>query len=142
MGPETGRTRRQTRYTARYRDVRGAVRSAGTYRSERDAVRAWHRAEEKISLGRVGDPKRGRRTLAHYAENEWFPNHLIEATTRESYRYLLNRYVLPGLGHLRMIELLPFHIREWIFELQTIYGRGRRPSAKPRSCSTRSSRLR
>ncbi|MGQ0631652.1 MAG: tyrosine-type recombinase/integrase [Sporichthyaceae bacterium] len=110
------------RFTARYRDLRGAVRSAGTYRTEKEAARAWHGAEECLSLGRVGDPKRGRQTLAQFVETEWFPNHLIEATTRENYRYLLNRYVLPGLGHMRMVELLPFHVREWVGELQTGYG--------------------
>ncbi len=112
----------KARYTATYRDVRGAERSAGTFRTEREAVRAWHRAEDGLSLGRVGDPKRGRQTLSTYVETEWFPNHLIEATTRENYRYLLNRYVLPGLGHVRMVELLPAHVREWIGELQTTYG--------------------
>ncbi|WP_019873299.1 tyrosine-type recombinase/integrase [Sporichthya polymorpha] len=110
------------RFIAVYRDVRGNERSAGTYRTEREAVRAWHEAEQNLSLGQVDDPKRGRQTLARYVEAEWFPNHVIEATTRENYRYLLNRYVLPGLGHLRMVELLPFHVREWIAELQSTYG--------------------
>jgi hypothetical protein len=35
---------------------------------------------------------------AAYVENEWFPNHVIEATTRENYRYILDRYLLPELG--------------------------------------------
>ena len=117
----TGQDRRP-RYTATYRDVRGEERSAGTYRTEREAVRAWHRAEEAMSQGRVGDPKRSRQTLSQYVETTWFPNHLIEATTREKYRYLLDRYVLPELGHLRLAELLPGHIREWIVELQKTYG--------------------
>jgi integrase len=85
-------------------------------------VRAWHRAEESLSLGRVGDPKRSRQTLASYVETEWFANHVIEATTRENYRYLLNRYVLPGLGHIRMSELMPHQVRAWVGELQTDYG--------------------
>ncbi len=110
------------RYTATYRDVRSAERSAGTYRTEREAVRAWHRAEEALSLGRVGDPKRSRQTLSYYAETVWFPNHLIEATTREKYRYMLDRYVLPELGHIRLVELLPSHVREWIGELQKVHG--------------------
>lgn len=124
MGRVKARTGRdgKVRYTATYKDVRGGERSAGTYGSEREAVRAWHRAEEGRTLGRVGDPKRGRQTLLHFVETQWFPNHVIEATTRENYRYLLNRYVLPGLGHIRMVELLPYHVREWVGELQTAYG--------------------
>jgi integrase len=106
------------RYIARYRDVRGAVRSAGTYRTEKEAVRAWHQAEQDLSVGKIGDPKRGRQTLAHYVETEWFPHHQVELTTRENYRYVLNRYVLPSLGRVRMAELLPHHVREWVSELQ------------------------
>ena len=113
---------RGTRYVAVYRDVRRAKRSAGSYRTEKEAIRAWHKAEENLSVGRVGDPKRSRQTLSTYVEAEWFPNHLIELTTRENYRYLLNRYVLPGLGHVRMAELLPHHVREWVTELQRDYG--------------------
>ena len=108
----------KARYTATYRDLRGSERSAGTYRTEKEAARAWHLAEEALSLGRVGDPKRGRQTLSVYVEKEWFPNHVIEASTREKYRYLLDRYVLPGLGHIRMVELLPHQVREWISEMQ------------------------
>lgn len=113
---------RGTRYIAKYRDVRGAKRSAGTYRTEKDAIRGWHKAEESLSVGKVGDPKRSRQTLTHYVEFEWFPNHLIELTTRENYRYLLNKYVLPGLGHIRMVEILPHHVREWIADLPRNYG--------------------
>ncbi|WP_019873989.1 tyrosine-type recombinase/integrase [Sporichthya polymorpha] len=113
---------RGTRFIAVYRDVRGAKRSAGTYRSEKEAIKAWHRAEEGLSVGKVGDPKRSRQTLARYAEAEWFPNHVIELTTRENYRYLLNRYVLPGLGHIRMVELIPHHVREWIADLHNEHG--------------------
>jgi integrase len=112
----------KTRHTGLYRDLRGAERSAGTFRTEREAVRACVRAEEGLSLGKVGDPKRSRQTLATYVETEWFPNHMIEATTRENYRYVLNRHVLPGLGHMRMIEILPFHVREWVLDLQRTYG--------------------
>ena len=118
-----------TRYVAVYRDLRGAERSAGTFRTAREAVRAWHRAEEDLAAGRVGDPRRSRQTLATYAETEWFPNHQIEATTRENYRYLLNRYVLPGLGHMRMAELLPHHVREWVVELERTYA-ARRPTVR------------
>lgn len=74
------------RYTAVFRDVRGAQRSAGTFKTEKEAFRAAVKAEEGLSLGKIGDPKRSRQTLRDYVENEWFPNHLVEATTRENYR--------------------------------------------------------
>ncbi len=86
--------------------------------SRRAANRAWQRAESDLTTGRLGDLKRGRQTLRHYVEKEWFPNHVIEAKTRENYTYILNRYILPELGSMRMVEILPGHIREWVGVLQ------------------------
>src|SRR3982751_6519961 len=94
-------------YTAMYRDLRGRKRSAGTFTSEREANRAWQRAEAALASGRMADPRRGRQTVRMYVEHEWFPNHVMEATTRESYRYILDRYLLPALGNLRMVDMLP-----------------------------------
>lgn len=115
-------TKAGSRYTAVYRDIRGRLRSAGTFTTQRQAERAWQRAEADLSVGRIGDPRRGRQLLQDYIEGEWFPHHVIEATTRESYRYLLDRYVLPELGSMRMAEILPGHVREWVLRLQTIHG--------------------
>lgn len=88
----------KVRFRANYRDRRGRQRSAGTFTSERRAERAWQRAERDQEAGRIGDPNRGRQLLRVYVEQEWFPNHVIEATTRENYQYALNRYILPELG--------------------------------------------
>ncbi len=105
------------RYTAVYRDLRGRERSAGTFRSQREANRAWQRAESELLAGRIGDPRRGRKTVREYAETEWFPNHVMEARTRETYRYVLDRYVLPHFGDLRMVDVLPNEVCEWITRL-------------------------
>jgi integrase len=110
------------RYTAIYRDVRGRLRSAGTYSTSKQADKAWQRAEAELAAGKIGDPQRGRRKLERYVEEEWFPNHVIEDSTRENYRYVLDKYLLPELGTMRMAEILPSHIREWITTLQTKYG--------------------
>ena len=119
----------RVQFTAVYRDLRGRQRSAGTFTSRRAANRAWQKAETGLLMGHVGDPKRGRQTLRHYVETEWFPNHVIEAKTRESYTYLLNRYILPELGSMRMIDILPGHVREWVGDLQRKYG-ARPPSIR------------
>jgi len=50
----------------------------------------------------------------------WFPHHVLEARTRENYTYLLNRYILPELGDIRMVELLPSHVREWVVRMQQV----------------------
>ncbi|HCT75225.1 MAG TPA: integrase [Micromonosporaceae bacterium] len=115
--PRTGEDGRKL-YMAVYRDLKGKQRSAGTFERKRDANRAWHKAESEIAAGKVGDPKRGRQTFRRYVEEEWFPNHIIEATTREGYTYTLNRYVLPEFGSMRMVEILPGHVREWIVRMQ------------------------
>ena len=112
-------------FLAAYRDLKGRQRSAGTFTGRRAANRAWQKAETALLAGRIGDPKRGRQTLRHYVESEWFPNHVIEAKTRENYTYLLNRYILPELGSMRMVDILPGHVREWVGTLQG--DRGARP---------------
>src|SRR5262245_44753043 len=115
--PRPGRDGK-VRYMAAYRDLKGKQRSAGTFDRKRDANRAWQKAEADIAAGKVSDPKRGRQTFRRYVEEEWFPNHIIEATTREGYGYVLNRYLLPEFGPRKMVEILPGHVREWIVGLQ------------------------
>jgi len=106
------------RYTAVYVDLRGSERSAGTFGSERAASRAWHDAEAELRQGRVGDPARGRQTFRKYVEERWLPNHVLEPTTREKYTYYLGAHILPALGPMRMADIFPEHIREWIARMQ------------------------
>jgi hypothetical protein len=73
------------RFQARYIDVKGSRRSAGTFSTEKAAIRAWQRAEDKIAEGRLGDPRRGRQKFQIYVLDEWLPHHQIEARTRETY---------------------------------------------------------
>jgi integrase len=106
------------RYTATYVDLRGSIRSAGTFASEKAADRAWQKAEVELRQGRVGDPARGRQTLRTYVEERWLPNHVLEPTTREKYTYYLGAYIYPALGPMRMADIFPEHIREWITRMQ------------------------
>jgi integrase len=115
--PRVGKSGKM-RYTAYYIDIRGMERSAGTYGSEKLANRAWQKAEVEVAAGKVGDPRRGRQTFRRYVEVEWFPNHQLEATTRQTYTYLVDRYILPELGPMRMVDILPFHVRSWVVKLQ------------------------
>ena len=82
------------RYTAYYDDARGRRRSAGTFATRKDADRAWQRAEALQAAGRPGD-RRARICFRDYVTLQWFPNHVLEPTTRESYRYNLDRHILP-----------------------------------------------
>jgi hypothetical protein len=98
-------------YTAYYWDVRGKERSAGTYTSQKDADDAWQAAEVKVREGRATDLRRGRQKFRMYVEEEWFPNHRLELRARENYTYYLNRHIIDWFGPMRMIEILPSHVR-------------------------------
>jgi integrase len=106
------------RYRACYRDVRGQIQSAGTFSSKRDADKAWQRAETKLAEGRLNDPRRGRQTFHRYVTEEWLPHHVMEATTREAYTYQIGKHILPWFGTMRMNEIMPAHVREWVTDLQ------------------------
>jgi integrase len=106
------------RYRACYRDVRGRIQAAGTFSSKRDADRARQKAEAGLSEGRLGDPRRGRQTFRRYVTEEWLPHHVMEITTREAYTYQLNKHIMPWFGPMRMNEIMPSHVREWVTHLQ------------------------
>jgi integrase len=106
------------RYTAYYLDLKGSERSAGTYPNLKEADRAWQRAQVKLSEGRIGDPARGRMTFQLYVEDTWLPNHVIEASTRQSYTYSLYKHIMPEFGPMRMVDILPAHVREWVSRLK------------------------
>jgi integrase len=105
------------RYTAYYLDMRGHERSAGTFSNKKESDKAWQRHETKVAAGRAGDPRRGRQTFAVYVVDEWLPNHMIELRTRENYTYYLDKVIVPHFGPMKMIEILPSHVREWVAQL-------------------------
>ena len=108
----------KVRHAALYRDVKGRQRSAGTFATERQADKAWQRAEAAIGLGRVADPRRGRQTFQSYVVGTWLPSHEMEATTRQKYTYTLHRHILPEFGPMRMVDIMPEHVREWVTALK------------------------
>jgi integrase len=119
MGYSRIRTGRdgKPRYTAYYWDIRGRERSAGTFGNKKGADKAWQRQETKVAEGRAGDPKRGRQTFERYVRVEWLPAHVMELRTRENYTYYLDRRIIPEFGPMRMVEILPAHVREWVTKL-------------------------
>jgi hypothetical protein len=106
------------RYQALYDDVKGHRRSAGTFATRDASDKAWQRAELRMSEGRMGNPSRGRQRFRRYVLEEWLPNHEMEDRTRENYSYYLVRHILPWFGHMRMIEVMPSDVREWITRLK------------------------
>jgi hypothetical protein len=106
------------RYTAVYHDLRGECRSAGTFANKKDANTAWQRAEAKVAEGRLNDPRRGRQTFHRYVTEEWLPHHVMEVTMREAYTYQIGKHILPWFGPMKMNEIMPAHVREWVTDLQ------------------------
>src|SRR3954454_13672879 len=104
-------------HTGMYRDIKNRERSAGTFPSKREAMRAAQRRESEVDAGRIADPKRGRQTLAAYVETVWLPTHVIEESTRQSYVYVIREHVRPHLGTMRMKDIMPWHVRDWISAL-------------------------
>ena len=84
----------------------------------RRADRAWQKAEIHLGEGHVGDPGRGRQAFRKYVEERWLPNHMLEPTTREKHTYYLYAHIIPELGPIRMIDIFPEQIREWISKMQ------------------------
>ncbi|MFD0636427.1 tyrosine-type recombinase/integrase [Catenulispora yoronensis] len=111
-------TKGTIRYIACYRDIRGKTRSAGTYSTETQAERAWQKAENDLAAGRIGDPKRGRQRFEVYVTGTWFPNHGMELSTRQNYHYLISKHLMPQFGSMRMVDILPEHVREWLTAMQ------------------------
>ncbi len=106
------------RYQALYDDVKGQRRSAGTFATEALATRAWQRAEDRQADGRGSDTRRTRQRFRRYVEEVWLPHHEMEARTRETYTYYLDKHILPVFGGMRMNEIQPADVREWIADLK------------------------
>lgn len=104
----------KTRFVALYRDLRGRQRSAGTFPTEKQADKAWQRTEALVESGKLGDLRRGRQTFQHYVLETWLPAHQIELSTRERYTYMIGKHLMPQFGPMRMIDVLPEHVRDWI----------------------------
>jgi site-specific recombinase XerD len=106
------------KYQALYDDVKGRRRSAGTFTTTEQATRAWQRAEDRQADGRGSDTRRTRQRFRRYVEERWLPHHEMEARTRETYTYYLERHILPVFGSMRINEIQPADVREWVTDLK------------------------
>ena len=62
----------------------------------------------------MGDPRRGRQTFGRYYEDQWLPHHVVEISTRQGYTYQIKKHILEWFGPMKMNEILPSHVREWV----------------------------
>lgn len=107
------------RFQATYRDVKGQQRALGTFATKAQADRAWQRAEEDQAEGRRRVDRRGSQRLGGYVVDEWLPNHQMEARTRETYTYYIERHILPAFSGMKLVAVMPIDVRRWVVDLKT-----------------------
>lgn len=123
---------RNGRYTGLYRDRSGKQRSAGTFTTEKEALKAA-RGEEALAARptpvQAPSTKRGRITVSGYFP-KWLEGHRLKPTSRASYEAHGVR-IVRELGHKTLAELEPADIRAFIRRLEKI-----RASATVCNCMT------
>lgn len=115
---------RGTTYTGCYRDPDGRERSAGSFPSRREALRAAHREEQRVLSGSWHDASQGEITFFDYVEKEWLPHKHLEVTTRASYVSYLNKQFYPAFGKKKLNKISPMVIQDWV---TTAYDEGLSP---------------
>jgi integrase len=109
----TGSAGRPT-YMACYRDARGLTRSAGTFSTKREATAAAAQAEALLAQGRLSGADVGKLPFKKYVDEVWFPHHVLEPSTREGYRYTIDKHLMPFFGAMRTNRILASNVREWV----------------------------
>lgn len=104
----------QRRHTGYYRDPEGKTRSAGTFPSQRAALRAAQRCDARVEDGSWLNRQAGRITFRRYVEDVWWPSRHLEASTKAGYRSYLDRHFLPFFGDLSMAAILPSTVQSWV----------------------------
>lgn len=102
------------RFQASYTGPDGRVHKApSTFATKIDAE-GWIAAERrKIDLGTWGAVERSHGvTLGEYSER-WLEQRQLRPRTKQLYRSLLDRLILPELGDVKLAKLTPAQVREW-----------------------------
>lgn len=105
---------RGTTWAAVYRDATGAIRHVGTFPTKKAADKAWQRAEARRDEGRITVSRHGGMTFQTYVDEKWLPHHVVEPTTKEGYRYSINRHLMPFFGPMKLVDVTAPRVREWV----------------------------
>lgn len=113
--------KRGQRYTGLYRDASGKQKSAGTYDTEREALKAAEHAEALANppqpIEAHSGTRRGKPTIAGYGPVA-IAGAKLEATSRETYSHLL-KHVTRELGGFTLVELTPADVRAFARKLES-----------------------
>jgi integrase len=108
----TVRRRSSGRWQAIY-DRESVTHSAGTFNSKADALACLAAIETDLHRGAWIHPQLGKSTVAEFA-NEWLDQRSdLAYRTKELYRYLLDRHILPALGPISLVALSSSKARSW-----------------------------
>ncbi len=135
-----GRARRQSggsirrlksgRWQARVRErATGRYVTLGTFVTKADADAALTTAKRDVLHGGFVAPERGRVTLAEYADDGLEHHPTLAPSTRNLYRNLLDRHLLPHLGGAALGDIEPTTIERWYGTLGTTTTPGQRAKA-------------
>lgn len=105
---------RGTSYWGLYRDPDGKTKSAGSFTSKREALRAANREEQNVLRGAWQDMKLGRITFKQYVEKEWLPSKHLEASTKAAYTSYLDKHFYPAFGDRQLGHVTPSVVQDWV----------------------------
>ena len=101
------------RVQVRYTGPDGSRRTAPQTFSTKTLARRWLAlVEADIARGVWRDPEAGIEPLRTYAAR-WVAERDLSERTRELYRGLLNRQIVPILGDLDLLAITPAKVRSW-----------------------------
>ncbi|AGZ39592.1 tyrosine-type recombinase/integrase [Actinoplanes friuliensis] len=103
-------------WRARWRGPDGTLESEPGFQTEKAALKYGRDQEAAIRARRYVDPRGGRMTVTEWV-NIWFPALDLEPSTLDSYRYLLEVFVLPEFGDSTLMSLTNEGIAKWEMKL-------------------------
>jgi integrase len=101
---------RGNRWQARY-TVNGKQYSK-MFNTKTDARQFLAKVHADIVRGAWIDPRRGRITLADYAEH-WVASRNLRPRTEQEYQRILRLHILPKLGKIALSQMTPAMVRTW-----------------------------
>jgi integrase len=91
----------------------GRRHSAGTFATKADAHAHLSIVEADIRRNSWIDPSAGEVTVKRYAYKWLEQRHDLSVRTRDLYRYVLDRHIIPHLGDASLSALSPARVRDW-----------------------------
>jgi integrase len=106
--------RRGKTWMGLYRDADGRQRSAGSFATKKEALKAATQAENGVMPVKteMAYPVkvRGKVTVASYAY-DWLPNHRLSPNARYVYEQMIRKHIVPALGDRALADVTAADIR-------------------------------